>query len=266
MSNQPMTTLLVTRAGLVASAAFTVAATLVTPPAHAADAKRLDPADASGFGDSSARLTVGYAAVRGSHPSNGTFTRSGVVADFDVMGFWDATRFDTLLGGELNVRLGALGEENYRAPPQGTSAQEARTGFIMRTEAAFDYALAQFGDADDLHGRVIFGAGGGFDFDANSSVYRGSSNDSGFRAYPMLLLRGQLMFDKHIGLHLSYIFLPTITGSFVQREHRIEAAFAFEHVHAGLRLIRDTGYPANTDDSLTTIASNQFNLFIGYAF
>ena len=268
MKNQSMTTFLCfpsfTRDTLAIACA--IGATLAASSANAADAVSLQPHESKGFGDSSVRMAVGYAAIKGTIPVGTAtsdtydFSRSGFVADFDFMGFWDATRFDTLIGAEANMRIGSLGVPSYSDPAAPKPGEHS--AIVFRTEAAFDYALMQFGEPRDFHGRVIFGAGAGVDYDGND--IRGG--DDGFRAYPMLILRGQLFFSESMGIHLSIINLPTTTGSLVQRENRFEASFAIEHIHAGIRLIRETTHKPDSDESQTTSTSNQYNLFLGYAF
>ncbi|MFI5301073.1 MAG: hypothetical protein ACHREM_23565 [Polyangiales bacterium] len=238
--------------------------------ARADGSERLERWETHGFGDSIGRVTAAFADVKGSYPGGGpSYSRTGVVADLDFIGFWDATRFGTLIGAEWNTRVGLLTAESYDggiAPANQTatdSGQPRGNSLVFRTEAAFDYGIIGFGDQDDVHGRILFGAGAGMDYDGGSGVYTHNFADSGFRGYLLLLARAHLWLSDDLALHFAAHYLPLITGTWTQTEYRVEAAVAISKLQLGARWILDTAHEDGTSDSVT---SNQLNAFIGYDF
>jgi hypothetical protein len=204
-------------------------ATLATAPAALADgSKDLDGTDARGYGDTIGRLGLGYTMVSGRGYSTdantgvraaGDYTRNRISLDFDLYGFWDATRFDTLIGAEFSTRFGTNGTEKFDG-----GLPEGKGGLFFRMDGAFDYGVVHWDGP--MRGRIAFGAGAGMDF---AGRWYGSA-----RYYPMLVGRVQLWFGD-LGVHASWHHLPTVSGDYTQREHRFELAVGSGSIHGGAR-------------------------------
>jgi hypothetical protein len=230
------------------------------PAAAAEDAERLEEHEEKGYFDKVGRLGAFAGVVTGTQPTTNTagatgatedYKRTGFGMDFDLLGFWDTTRFDTLIGAELRSQFGA-----YTAPKvEGATATENdKTHLFFRTDAAMDYGLIHWDGA--IKGRISGGAG--FGFDLNGGRWWTQSG----RAYPLLLGRVQLQVGG-LGLHAAYHYLPTTTNSAFVREHRFEAAAGIGALHGGLRY---TITPARFDDTQPWLITREAGLFIAYAF
>lgn len=235
--------------------------------AHAGDSVRLEEHESKGYFNKTGRVGAFVGLVTGSQPYMGptTYTggvpnptpagtdykRTGFGVDFDLLGFWDATRFDTLLGAELIAKVGG-----YTAPKgDGTSETEGdKTHLFFRTDAAADYGLIHWDGA--IKGRISGGAG--FGFDLNGGRWYTQSG----RAYPLLLARVQLGTDS-LSVHGSYHYVPTTTNDAYVREHRFEAAAGLGALHAGVRL---TITPAKLTEAADWYVSRELGAFVAFAF
>lgn len=244
-------------------AAAVTASTLAFAPgvAHAADAVKLEEHEAKGYFDKIGRVGGYYGMVSGDRPIGGNlgvsgagipsekYARSGFGLDFDLLGFWDATRFDTLLGAELITKFGTYEAEKV----EGATNPDKRYLFF-RMDAAADYGLLHWDGS--MKGRVSGGAGFGMDFDGGKWF----ANKG--RAYALLLARVQLQVGG-IGLHGSYHWVPTTTNDPYIREHRFEGAAALGALHGGVRLTITTARPEQSDD---LFVQREAGVFVAYAF
>jgi hypothetical protein len=229
--------------------------------AHAKDAVKLEDYEAKGYFDNSARIGAFYGMLSGERPTAGvagqapteSYTRRGFGVDFDVLGFWDATRFDTLLGAEFLAKFGSYGASKVEGQPE---SGDDKSYVFFRMDAAADYGLLHWDGP--VKGRISGGAGFGFDIDGGKWYA-----DHG-RAYALLLARVQLSLGGH-GLHGSYHWVPTTANDPSIREHRLEGGVGIGPLHAGLRLtvttVRPSGYTADAP-----LVSREGGAFVAYAF
>jgi len=251
---------------LVTSVLALGALALVPTRAHAGDTVKLEEHEAKGYFDKIGRVGLFYGMVSGERPVGGNiggvsgpsvpsekYTRNGFGLDFDLMGFWDATRFDTLLGAELITKFGSYKAETVDG---ATETQADKSFFMFRMDAAADYGLLHWDGP--MKGRISGGAGFGFDLDGGKWYAEKG------RAYALLLARIQLSLGG-LGLHGSYHWVPTTTNDPYVREHRLEGAVGIGPLHAGLRFTITTARPVNyTAD--TPFIANEGGLFVAYAF
>lgn len=238
-------------------AALSLALFAVAPSAQAADAKNLDRTDARGYGDTTMRVGASYTLISGrgviadaatGAPIVADYKRSQITLDMDVYGFWDATRFDSLIGAEFLMKLGLGGAEKFDGQPD-------RDGKLyFRSDFAFDYGVIHWDG--DVRGRVSFGAGAGMDFGPRWYAASG-------RFYPQLVGRVQLWFGE-VGLHASWHHLPTTSGDYTDREHRFEIAAGSGPIHGGVRytltrILKPAGQP---DD----LSQKEMGVFVMGAF
>ncbi len=242
-----------------------LATLLVAAPgaAFAADSARLETHDSKGWINAFGRVGGYYALVSGEVPQSidpvsgnpvGTkFKRSGPGIDFDLMGYWDKTRFDTLLGAEMKMQFGMLS-----GPDLAVGGREPNTSnrFTFRWDAAFDYGLVHLGSKDGVRARLAGGAGFGADYDG------GRSYNTGGRAYAILLARAHLFLTDDFGGHLAYHWIPTTTNDKRVREHRFEIAGSISALQAGLRY--DITYAYLADENV--FKATQLSFFAAYAF
>ncbi len=234
-----------------------VALALLTNAAQAADTERLEEHEAKGYFDKVGRVGAFAGMVTGTQTSNNPtavaedFKRTGVGVDLDLLGFWDATRFDTLIGAELVTKFGAYSAAKVDG---ATATENDKTHLFFRMDAAMDYGLIHWDGA--IKGRISGGAG--FGFDLNGGRWWTQSG----RAYPMLLGRVQLGLGG-IGLHAAYHYIPTTTNNAFVREHRFEAAAGIGALHGGLRY---TITPARFNDTDPWLYTREAGLFVAYAF
>ncbi len=230
--------------------------------AHAADAVRLQRHESNGYFDKYGRFGVFYGMVTGDVPigtregpnvATKTYKRNGFGLDFDMFGFGDATRFDTLLGAEWLVKFGS-----YSAPTIEGEPNNAADGnkLMFRMDAAADYGLLHWDG--NIRGRVSGGAGFGFDFDG------GKWYATGGRAYAQLLGRVQL-WSNGLGLHASYHWIPGTLSDALIREHRLEGAASVGSVQGGLRAIVTTVRPPGYTGA-EPITAQEGQIFVAYAF
>lgn len=237
--------------------------TTIATASHAEDSVKLEESEEKGYLDKFGRLGGFVGMVSGTRPgptvnTTGTpvvstqdYKQTAVGVDFDLMGFWDATRFDTLIGAELITKLGGY----TGAKGDGIQAEESdKTNFFFRMDAAADYGLLHWDGA--LKGRVSGGAGFGFDLGGGRWW-----TQSG-RAYPILLARVHLGTGS-ISAHGSYHYIPTTTNDAFVREHRFEGALGLGALHAGLRLVIT---PARRTAESDWFVSRELGAFVAFAF
>lgn len=242
----------------------TASALSLAPSAHAADAVKLESHESNGYFDKFGRVGLFYGMGSGERPAGGIqavsgssiptekYDRKGFGLDFDLMGYWDATRFDTLLGAELLTKFGSYGAEKV----DGDSNAPDKNYLMFRMDAAADYGLLHWDGP--MKGRIAGGAGFGFDLDGGKWYAEKG------RAYALLLARVQLQVGS-IGLHGSYHWVPTTTNDAYVREHRFEGSAGIGPLHGGLRYVITTARPADyTGD--TPFVSREGQIFIMYAF
>jgi hypothetical protein len=223
-------------------------ALLVTPSVHAG-ARELAPHEANGYFDDFLRLGLDVHRIFGEAPAR-TFSRPGFALRCDLYGFLATTRYDTLLGGEVSLAAGAR-----RADGADVWGESPWKGFL-RWDAAMDYAVLHWGGI--LPGRVVIGAGGGFDVDAGASYAKGG------RVYPLVLGRLQLWPSDDLALHLSWHHLPVAnTGTpWGVREHRFELSIASHDFSTTLRY---TSTRILRDDR-PSLSTSELGVMVGYAF
>jgi hypothetical protein len=242
-----------------------IAIVLFASTASAADTERLEDHEKEGYFDKSGRLGLYYFQALGTRPDDdgfgaaGDFKRSGVGVDFDYYGYWDQTRFGTLIGAEFKSTLGLHKAEVLREPAPGNESVDANRLFF-RMDAAFDYGLLHWDSP--IKGRIAGGAGFGFDIDGGRSY-------AAVRAYPLLLARAQLWPNDSFSLNGAYYYVPT-TGSerVAIREHRFEGSIGVSMLQVGLRveLTRAKVDPAAGAPDTETYTARQASAFLAYAF
>jgi len=224
--------------------------------AHAEDSVKLEEHEEKGYFDKFGRVGGFVGFVNGTNgptmqnqqgAPGASFTRMGYGVDFDLLGFWDATRFDTLLGAEMLMKLGS-----YSAPK--TDGVADKSFIFFRMDAASTYGLIHWDGA--IKGRISGGGGFGFDLDGGRWW-----TESG-RAYAFLLGRVQLQVGN-IGLHGSYHWVPTTTNEYFVREHRFEGSAGVGALHGGLRMTVTTAHAPDVPDNAVT---RELGAFLAYAF
>lgn len=185
------------------------------------------------YGEPIALVDIAGMSASGTRRGSGDvdYTRKAGIAEFRIGGFFEEDYFKTLIGGELQVGLGYQGSNDYGAPPapvmvpgQPTQTVTApyvdpSSGFYLRMDAAFTYGLVRWKSA--LPGRVVMGAGGGFEAGPR---LRGGEGGSG---YALLFARLQLWPAESLGLHLT---AATTVGSY-----RLEALASYDNWTLGAR-------------------------------
>jgi len=231
--------------------------------AHAGGEVRLKSHESKGWMNAVGRVGGYYSMIGSDFPQVtttgptpttevGKASRSAIGFDLDLMGFWDATRFDTLLGAEMKLQLALIkGEEIQR---NGTLAGDTNKLFF-RWDAAFDYGLFHFGSAKGVRGRLGGGAGFGADYDS------GRFGTSGGRVYPLLLARAHLFLTEDFGGHLAYHYVPTTANDAKIREHRFELAGSISSLQAGVRYVLTRVYVVDTP-----YETREGSVFVAYAF
>lgn len=236
---------------------------LSTAAARAGETVRLEEHERNGYFDKWGRFGVFYGTLSGDRPAGPTsgptiptrgYTRNGFGVDFDMLGFWDATRFDTLLGAELRASFGSYSAAQLAGEPDSAAAKSYLT---FRLDAASDYGLLHWDGS--TKGRISGGAGFGFDLDG------GKWYAPGGRAYPQLLARVQVLVGG-LGLHGAYHWIPGTGGDHYVREHRIEGAAAWGSVQGGLRSIVTTVRPSDYQGDGGPLVSRELQAFVSYAF
>jgi hypothetical protein len=234
--------------------ALALAAIVLAPDANAEDAKDLESKDARGFGDTTLRVGGSYTRVSGTLVDSGTpveYTRNQYSLDFDVYGFWDVTRFDTLIGAEFLARIG-MGDAEQVSGQQSSGDKN----WFFRSDFAFDYGVLHWDG--DVRGRIAFGAGAGLDY-FGSRWYAHSD----VRYYPVLVGRAQFWIGD-VGVHISWHHLPTTSGEYSDREHRFEIGVGSGNVHGGARYTLTRILHAYGDDQ--TANQKELGLYLMAAF
>ncbi len=243
----------------LASLGLALGALCLAPAALADGAKNLDHTDGNGYGDTAMRVGGSYTMVSGrglgtdavtNQPTAVDYKRTQYTLDFDVYGYWDATRFDTLIGAEFLMKFGVGGVEKYEGVDPGSSK------LYFRSDFAFDYGVVHWDGP--VRGRVSFGAGAGMDF---APRWYG-----GDRYYPQLVGRVQLWFGD-LGVHASWHHLPATSGGYNDREHRLELGVGTGPIHGGLRytLTRIGSGDLRTPDD-AKLNQSELGLFVMAAF
>lgn len=221
----------------------------------------LKPHESKGWMNAIGRIGGYYSRISSEYPRTDTATRtletgkasrSGIGFDLDLMGFWDATRFDTLLGAEMKLQIALIKGDDVQR--DGTVVADANKLFF-RWDAAFDYGLFHFGTAKGVRGRLAGGAGFGADYDG------GRPGVSSGRVYPLLLARAHLFLTDDLGGHLAYHYVPTTTSDIKIREHRFEVAGSLSSLQAGIRYVLTRNYAGDTPYDTT-----EASVFVAYAF
>lgn len=237
---------------------------LVASAAAAGESVRLAPHESKGWLNAVGRVGGYFSTISSEYPTHAApgapavakASRNGVGFDLDLMGFWDATRFDTLLGAEMKLQLGIL--RGTAVPAQGgpTSVDADDTArWFFRWDAAFDYGFVHFGVPRGVHGRLAGGAGFGMDYDSGRYGTRGG------RFYPLLLARAHLFLSEGFGGHLAYHYVPTTANDAKIREHRFEAAGSIGALQAGVRYVLTRVYDVDTP-----FETKEMSAFVAYAF
>lgn len=169
------------------------------------------------YGKSIALIDVVGVAASGTRRGAGDvdYTRQAGLAEFRIGGFLEEDYFKTLVGLELQVALGYQGSNSYGAAPPRMAVPgepaptntppyvDPTSGFFMRGDVSFDYALIRWSKL--LPGRIVLGAGGGFEAGPR---LRGGEGGQG---YALLLGRLQLWPSEVVGLHFT---AATTVGSY----------------------------------------------------
>jgi hypothetical protein len=240
------------------AASLAIVTTAAVGAARADDAKSLRDTDSKGWGDTVGRIGISYTTITGSEPianaPSADYSQRLISIDMDLMGFWDATRFDTLIGAEWLVRFGQQTAQKYTG-----SDTQGDPSFFFRSDFAFDYGVVHWDG--DLRGRISFGAGAGMDFAPRWYTTSG-------RFYPLVMLRAQFWIED-IGIHIAYHHIPTAAvdeakGGATQREHRIEIGAGTGPIHGGVRLVLTKMLGAMSDGS--DASEKQLGAFVMWAF
>ena len=216
---------------LTLAASLGIALSLAPARAHAED--DIPSKEQGMYGDQIALLDIVGTAASGTRRGSGDvdYTRKAALAEFRIGGFFEEDYFKTLVGAELQVALGYQGNDSYGAAPPpammpapGAPATTApyvnpTSGFYMRGDVAFTYALIRWNRA--LPGRVVMGAGGGFEAGPR---LRGGEGGQG---YALLFGRLQLWPSESVGLHFT---AATTVGSY-----RLEALGSIDGWTLGAR-------------------------------
>ncbi len=217
------------------AASFVLAALLTSTRAHATDI----PSEEVGmYGEPYSLLDITGMAASGTRRGSGDvdYTRKGAQIEYRIGGFFDEDYFKTLIGLEGQFALGYQGENAYTAlktpvpvmmpgAPVGVPLATAQpyannsSAIYLRCDGMFTYGLFRWRKA--LPGRIVMGAGGGFEAGPR---FRGGEGGQG---YALLLARLQLWPSESVGLHLT---AATTVGSY-----RLEALGSIDGWTLGAR-------------------------------
>jgi len=192
-----------------------IASTLVASVGSAS----IEGRDKRGFGDGYGRTSLGYSVGEGKD-----FVGKGLAFDLALMGFFEKTHFDTLIGAELDVSVGG----NHRRILNDGS--DGKIAFNARAEAALDLSFLHWNGS--VPGRFVIGGGFGADYDDGREL---SGWPGAGRTYPLIIGRFQLRPSRKLRVHLGYRFLPTTSSEMKMQEHRFELAVGMKKVQAGVR-------------------------------
>ena len=182
------------------------------------------------YGEPYSLLDITGMAASGTRRGSGDvdFTRKGAQLEYRIGAFFDEDYFKTLIGVEGQFALGYQGENAYKAVPPvmmtpvpGVPVMPAvaapppyandGSAFYLRCDGVFTYGLFRWKKV--LPGRIVMGAGGGFEY---APRFRGGEGGEG---YALLLGRLQLWPSEVVGVHLT---AATTVGSY-----RLEALTSF---------------------------------------
>jgi len=227
-----MTKTMRTLPSLTLAALFGASICLAPARAHADD--ELPEKERGMYGERLALVDITGMTASGTRRGAGDvdYTRKAGLAEFRIGGFFEEDYFKTLIGLELQVALGYQASNAYGAAPppamtmpgEPTPAPSApyvdpTSGFYMRGDVAFTYGLVRWRSI--LPGRVVLGAGGGFEAGPR---LRGGEGGQG---YALLFGRLQLWPSDLLGLHLT---AATTVGSY-----RLEALGSIDGWTLGAR-------------------------------
>jgi len=235
-----------------------VGLTALLVPAHAFADDEVPAKESGMFGESLALVDIVGMTASGTRRGSGDvdYTRKAGLAEFRFGGFFDEDYFKTLIGLELQVALGYQASNSYGAAPPpalmpapGAPAAtetyvDPTSGFYMRGDVAFTYGLVRWHHV--LPGRVVMGAGGGFEAGPR---LRGGEGGQG---YALLFGRLQLWPSDSLGLHLT---AATTVGTY-----RLEALGSISSFMFGAR----ARFISPARDDLTQ--ETQLEALAGYLF
>ena len=181
----------------------------------------------------------------------GGYSRLGGGIGIDGGGFFDKTRFKTLVGFEGSAFLGYAKKPSYDKNPPSTGPADDSGALILRTDGGPTYAFLHW-----KGGHVTFLPGMGLSLDGGR-VY-------GSYAYFYVGARGSIVLGKNLDVSAQYVHVPgtTVSSKYI-REHRLEAFANISSVSAGARLQIDSTEAASDGKktSHTTLSA-----IVGYAF
>jgi|GEM_PF-3889358 len=181
----------------------------------------------------------------------GGYSRLGGGIGIDGGGFFDKTRFKTLVGFEGSAFFGYAKKPSYDKNPPATGPADDSGALILRTDGGPTYAFLHW-----KGGHVTFLPGMGLSLDGGR-VY-------GSYAYFYVGARGSLSLGKDFDVSAQYVHVPgtTVSSKYI-REHRLEAFANISSVSAGARLQLDSTESASDGKktSHTTLTA-----IVGYAF
>ena len=219
------------------SVAALLAATVALAPARA-HADDIPHEEEGMYGEQYSLLDVAGMAASGTRRGSGDvdYTRKGAQLEYRIGGFFEEDYFKTLIGLEGQFGLGYQGDNSFDtvpapvvmpvpgapAMPPVAAVQPYGSGgsaFYLRCDAAFTYGLFRWKKV--LPGRIVMGAGGGFEY---APRFRGGEGGEG---YALLLGRLQLWPSETVGIHLT---AATTVGSY-----RLEALGSIDGWTLGAR-------------------------------
>ena len=176
---------------------------------------------------------------------------------YHLYGYFDRTYLGTLVGGEISVGFGYVSPETAD-PQRHPEPSENWKPVHFKFEGAFDYALVHWGGP--VGGRIVFGAGGGFEL--GSSWYSVTGD-----TYPLILGRFQLFFGQAVAFDARYLYVPITSDAgrhtaFRVQEHKSEALLSYRHFYAGAQV---QSVVVRVPDKGTFVA-NDFGAVIGAVF
>jgi len=180
------------------------------------------------------------------------YSRTQAWINFDYYGYFDKTRFDTLVGGEFTFGLGYFSAE-AADPKRAKEPTEDYTKIHAKLDSAIDCAVIHWDGS--MAGRVVIGAG--FGGELGSSWYT-----DGGRVYPLLLSRFQLFLGETNALHFSAHWLPSTSDSRDVSNLRLEGSYALGGLDLGATL-EHAIIKGGPESRLTTTS---FGVLAGYIF
>jgi hypothetical protein len=150
---------------------------------------------------------------------------------YQYYAYHDKTRFDTLVGGEIGAGVGYVSPE-VADPVRSPEPSKRWVPLHFRSEGAFDFAVVHW--QGTIAGRLLFGAGAGFEIGSNWYSPTG-------QAYPLVLGRFQLFLGSSGGLHLTYHLVPITSDTWKKHpyrvmDHRGDALLSLGRYHLGAQV------------------------------